>query len=156
VETQKTIHEWAEATFGPSTALDRIIRCNVECGELLSAIHTGATREHVLGEIGDVQIIFDQVKHSVNMTYDPAWSFALASPLCLAASINSAMSRLVVLLDEFDDPLLIDSTMCEIQDDLAQLATVLQVDLRQCVDDKMKINRARTWKRLESGRFQHA
>lgn len=156
-ETQKTIHEWATRTFGPSTPLDRLVRCNVEAGELLSAIHNMAPLHVIAGEIGDVQIIFMQVKEglsydSPSSNYDPfpADATELAAELCVGIGhLLQALAKGLTLGDVWD-------VVHDIQEILILLAHTIGVDLDECVDAKMKINRARTWRKLESGRFQHA
>ncbi len=156
-ETQKTIHDWATRTFGPSNPLDRLVRCNVEAGELLSAIHNQAPRHITAGELADVQIIFMQVKEGLSYdsppsNYDPYPTTAteVAAELCVSIGhLLQALAKGLKLDDTWD-------VVHDTQEIIILLAHTLGVDLDAAVDAKMMINRDRTWQKLESGRFQHA
>lgn len=155
-ETQKTIHEWATGTFGPSTALDRLVRCNVEAAELLSAVHVGADWTLVQDELADVQIIFMQVKEGLNFSCPSNdWDFIPVSSTQLAFELCHELSRLGAQLGSGLGLDQVWEQIHVVQDVIHHLAHNLRADLDKAVDDKMVINRARGWAKLPSGRYQH-
>ena len=96
IETQKSMSDWAQDTFGPVGSNVRVAaRANEEMAELLRALSSDDLHPKAAEEIADVVII------------------------------------------------------------LNRLATRLGVDLAAEIDRKMKINRARVWKKDNSGHGYH-
>lgn len=155
METQKSITAWAEETFGHHTALAKLVRCNVEIAELLSALSSGAVTE-IGGELADVKIIFMQVKEALgdDTTYvrSHGCSFTL---MRLASELSQQVGLLMMMLEAGIDGEPMQLSLYVVEDIIHDMAYVLQVDLNELVDEKMKVNRARQWGRTSAGRHQH-
>lgn len=157
METQKTITEWAEATFGKTTALDRLVRCNVEAAELISAIHNGASLDIIRSELADVYIIFLQVREALGYR-EPVdlYDGIHGEPELEAAELCERLGAMMTTMLSRHAPRRYPQQVFNIESCIKLIARSLSVDLQAAVDDKMRINRARSWQRLSSGRFQHA
>jgi NTP pyrophosphatase (non-canonical NTP hydrolase) len=57
-ETQTTVSEWADETFGPSTSNVRVaVRTNEEMAELLRALSTDESHPKAAEEVADIVIV---------------------------------------------------------------------------------------------------
>lgn len=67
-ETQKTICDWAEETFGPAPSLARIAaRANEEMAELLRHATSGQAGEKLVEEAADVVIILYRIAENCGL-----------------------------------------------------------------------------------------
>lgn len=130
-ETQETITIWGLATFGVNPAMGMASRMNVEVAELLEKC------------AGPDQHLQDLCKAAVR----------------LAEAISARQHELEAQGGvAYDQPYDVEGALDECADVhivLTQVASILGGDLQDRVDAKMKINRARTWKKVEGGRHQH-
>jgi len=77
-------------------------------------------------------------------------------------SLQAALTRARQEFDELEDAVTFDKPIAEVAKEIAdvvitleRMACYLGVDLRREIDAKMKINRARKWKRDGTGHGQH-
>jgi NTP pyrophosphatase (non-canonical NTP hydrolase) len=160
-ETQKKINQWGLETFGPCTPIEIAIRANVEMAELLSAVSNGALGSEISEEAADVAVILLQATARWDITVElPPRDFkpevdpntasidvAAMAALQLAAAIQEVLS--------FGAPEQLTYRMASVFNCLVMLASRHGRGLSMEVDEKMRINRARTWERTKGGRFQH-
>jgi len=126
-EDQKSIFNWSEQTFGPNSALATATRMNIEVAELLSDLG------------GHQDVLLSQLLFANN---------AIAEALSVRANYLQAeglISDRTPNGKECADVLVI----------LFQVAERCGIDLRASTNEKMRVNRARTWKLTLGGRFQH-
>lgn len=127
-ETQRSICDWGLETFGVSgSALTTATRMNVEVAELLTDLG------------GVVDPLLDDLLRANN---------ALAEAISNRAN---ALEREGLLPDRSPN----GKECCDVQVILYQVAERCGLKLAEETDRKMAINRARTWRRLPTGRFQH-
>lgn len=139
-ETQTTIMDWGDKTFDDNgTALMLATRMNVEVAELLQHLIHGNP----------------YLERMARMNSEMAE--ALSSLVLKGGNWNNPMERPAHLLPITDEAKAKAAGECA--DNLIvlyQVASRLGVDLHDEVDKKMARNRARTWKKTEGGRYQHA
>lgn len=126
-ETQQSIFSWSEETFGSSSALATATRMNVEVAELLSDLG------------GHQDLILSQLLAANN---------AIAEALSIRANYLEARG---LLADRTPN----GKECADVQVILYQVAERCNIKLSKETDEKMLVNRARSWKRNSGGRFQH-
>lgn len=127
LETQKSIFEWSEQTFGPNSALATATRMNIEVAELLSD----------LGADQDAQL--SQLLVANN---------AIAEALSVRANYLQSRGRISNCNPNGKE-------CADVQVILLQVAERCGIDLQSATDAKMAVNRDRTWKLTAGGRYQH-
>lgn len=128
-ETQRSICNWGTETFGVSgSALGTATRMNVEVAELLADLG------------GVVDPLLDDLLRCNN---------ALAEAISNRAN---ALEREGLLPDRTPN----GKECADVQIILFQVAERCGLKLTEETDRKMAVNRARTWRLLPTGRFQHA
>lgn len=156
-ETQASISEWCEATFGPVSSNFRVaIRANEEMAELLKAVAKD-DHEKAAEEAADVAIILCRLatKLGCDLCLDAGSGREEARPTLYATLGNSHMSHLLSLLEW--DPRHTDAKI-EVQrvvGNLASLCVRLGMTLADEVNKKMAVNRAREWKLDGTGHGYH-
>lgn len=126
-ETQKSIFNWSEQTFGPNSALATATRMNVEVAELLSDLG------------GHQDLLLSQLLTANN---------AIAEALSMRANYLQAEG---LISDRTPN----GKECADVQVILFQVAERCGIDLQSSTDAKMAVNRGRTWKLTAGGRFQH-
>lgn len=166
-ETQQSISDWANATFGPGGSNARIAaRVNEEVAELLRAITAGKPTDKIIDECADVAIIMERLAgrhgHDLFAMIDGV-SPDSAPPLASAVELNTCMAALMwgeALGFGADKPgwsedryagVLIQAIAYA----LVSTANAFGGDLRAAIDAKMVINRAREWKLDGTGHGYH-
>ncbi len=148
-ETQSSICEWADATFGPPVSDASIAaRALVEMAELVTACVAGELAERIGEEIADVVIVLARLGRGFGVDvialYDnpPQRSrFGLAS--YHAANACSAIVEIIRHIDRGDDVRIANLGLA--LGALATIASGLCIDLPAAIDAKMAVNRARRW-----------
>lgn len=158
-ESPKSIYDWGAATFGPRIPTIMAVRTGMEVAELVIAFANDHDFDKKRDELSDVAIMLWQlaVTHSVDARPTPSISFINPQghgPLAFVMALNHAFSvYLERLVCKGSEPYewLKKALMA-----LEEIAALMGLDLPSLVDAKMQINRARTWKCLDKGVFQHA
>lgn len=128
-ETQHTIDTWARSTFGPSTALERAVRMNIEVTELLQDL-SSSTQDGLLAHL---------IKSNMQ----------LAEALCARVSELAAKGQVGAGTKA-------QGKECpDVQVMLYQVAEACGIALLNETDRKMQVNRKRKWTKLVTGRHQH-
>lgn len=157
METQRTILDWGFTTFGESEVLDILVRANIEMAELVSAVQCGAELKYVEKELADVDIVCCQAAEILGVSADiatPAKENSL-TPTRWAMGLNCSLADLMEAVSLNARTELLGSLLESVYYHLRQLAATFSVDLQVQRDEKMKINRARSWGRTPEGHFQH-
>jgi hypothetical protein len=158
-ETQQTIDEWARGTFGEAEPVGIAVRANVEAAELLSAVSCKAADSEIAEEVADVAIILLQAtaRWEVEVRLPPSnyapddnpnissIDFASMVSFQLSASIMETLQFGPVPVHRF----------AIIFDVLSLLASRHGRGLLTEIENKMNINRERTWEKTKAGHFQH-
>lgn len=167
-ETQTSIAEWQDVTFGKSARNFRIaVRANEEMAELLRELSLGASPEYdarkAIEECADVYIVLcrlgdrfgvDLLKSSYARGLCGELSLG-SRPYEIAAKANMLMSRTIVLLSYEITDKAITEVASGVVGLLKWIVEKLGGNLLDAVDRKMEINRARTWKLDASGHGYH-
>lgn len=157
METQASISQWAEETFGPVSSNFRVAaRANEEMAELLRVISIGDSKK-VAEEAADVAIVISRLASRLSIILDPS----VVSPRDhqgarhLAAMANIKLATLLTYLALDDVSHLAGYTLQELWWYLEELCHELEYDLSRLIDEKMAINRKRQWERDGSGHGYH-
>lgn len=159
METQDSIEQWAAATFAGSdrTALGIATRMNIEVAELVAElVITNMTPERAALECADIWIVLAQVAHAQGYLLERG--VAALRPVCnleLVATINTKSAELLSALQHRAPLHVTHALMSDIASFTESLCARQGMMLSEAVDRKMQVNRARSWKRTESGRMQH-
>lgn len=156
-ETPATILAWGTATFGEPDLLGILVRANLEMAELVSAVSCEADREVIAMELADVDIVCSQAAAILGI--DPnitdrdhvAVGPIVAAALVANVSLGDIMCR--VMVQEHSEQLY--DSFRELYWALRQLAIRCDVDMQERRNQKMAINRRRTWGKTPEGHFQH-
>lgn len=70
-ESQRTISEWADGTFGKSTNLAVAIRARKELNELIAKLEENDLHSGAGEEVADIQIVLARISHQLGV--DGAW-----------------------------------------------------------------------------------
>lgn len=73
-ETTESIGEWADTTFGITTALPAAVRLNEEVAELLGSLVRKATDQEITNEVADCEILIRRLAHTVGINLEEAVS----------------------------------------------------------------------------------
>jgi phosphoribosyl-ATP pyrophosphohydrolase len=164
-ETQASISEWAEQTFGMASSNARVAaRVNEEMAELIEAASELSPQgEDVMKECADVVIILCRLAQRMGFTlrlqflpgdyghhvnYDH-------SDYQTVAKANTYLASLLRALTSDDNSPAAEGHVDGLMVKLLQLAAFLDCDLMEWVDKKMAVNRQRVWKRDGSGHGYH-
>lgn len=154
-ETPLTISLWAIDTFGERTALQRASRMFMETGELLSAVAYGRGEE-TRREAADVVITAVQLAPDIQVLE------YLSHPLrhdifCPEARVRGVAQIVGELLETAI--LKPDATPIWYRKEVGRLLRALDAlcegHLWEYVEEKMGVNRARTWSETATGHHQH-
>jgi hypothetical protein len=155
METQKSVADWCEQTFGPARDARRVlVRANLEMAELLNALDTGAPAEKVAEEAADVLIVLSRLgeRHEVNLWVTVEETNSSTGWAFLANEKMADLLRVAAYGVHHTLPML---SVRELAHYLALLTSGLGVDLAEAIDRKMVVNRARAWKLDGTGCGQH-
>lgn len=148
-ETQKTISDWAEQTFGPSGPLPRIAaRANEEMAELLKGLTFCAEPHQLVEEAADVKIVLYRLAERLGFDLDERlrpWASERLGVEGHAAQANEALARALCYLVA-DHPAAAGWRVVDCLGHLDRFTRVLGYNLADEVDRKMAINRARGWR----------
>lgn len=179
-ETPVSIYIWSRDTFGIRPPLMVAARTSCEVSELVVALVNGHSGDKLAGEIADCAIMMWQLAAAHSCDARPSVhngsSLDLMDPEAIvearpeidtkavgalkpeAVAIGMALYRhfahymeRIVLKPKEPRNYLVKALMA-----LELLARELALDLPQLVDAKMKINRARSWKEIGTGHYQHS
>ena len=155
-ETQQSINEWVEVTFGPVGSHLRVAtRANQEMAELLHALSAN-DRAKAADETADVMIVllrlaerlhFDLLAH-LEHPYD------LGNPLESAASANKQLASLIAFLSLSTAPPDPEHVV-DIASTLMRLGSQCGCNIFAEIDNKMTINRNRVWELDGTGCGHH-
>jgi hypothetical protein len=159
METQKTISQWAEDTFGPvGTNLSIALRANVERAELLQAVQA-EDYEEVRKEIADVVIVLMRLAENTNidlMAVRNKHFVTTKAPALVLYGANCRMSDLIKYLAI--SPVLgvgFPNMLAGVVAGLFRAMELVGGDLQEEINRKMAINRQRRWKLDGRGHGQH-
>lgn len=167
-ETQTSIAEWQDVTFGKSARNFRIaVRANEEMAELLRELSLGASPEYdarkAIEECADVYIVLcrlgdrfgvDLLKSSYARNIRDELHFG-SKPYEIAAKANLLMARTVLLLSYEIPHKAITEVAAGVVGLLKWIVERLGGNLLDAIDRKMDVNRARTWRLDASGHGYH-
>jgi hypothetical protein len=129
-ENQTTIDAWARETFGFHPPLVIASRMNVEVAELMQQLgEASAQDEELSGLLQQLVDLSEQISIRVHELDDRE----LVNP---SPHVDASECADVAIV-------------------LVQVAEGLGTQLSEAVDEKMEINRRRTWGKTAAGRFQH-
>lgn len=165
LETVETIEAWSQPTFGPSpNLLVALSRANAELSELIMVCaQPTPDSEKIAIESADVAICMCRAAAILFVPIDEIFNgaerlsrFDYDSPLALALGANGHFAFLMarVLADDFD----IDEAREYVEmiiKKLTRLCNSIGVNLGVVIVAKMKINRAREWRKTGEGIGQH-
>jgi hypothetical protein len=167
-ETQKSIAEWQDATFGPAQSKLRVaVRANEEMAELLRELSLydgpGHDSRKAVEECADTFIVMCRLGGmlGLNLLQSPSShtmrnEMVIGSrPIEIATKANVLMGRMMLWLSYDIYRQTVAETASHIAGLLEWIVEKLGGDLRVAVDDKMEINRARKWKLDSSGHGYH-
>lgn len=168
MENQKSICEWALATFGPlHSGLLIAARAHEEAAELFTKVVASPEqlghddRKAIRLEIGDVLVVLYQVAEFYHMSLDDA----ICQTYWLQASVIEDDKITVAhgILEKFQglfwqlrfDKTHLHQTLGLLGRLIANLAVLCQIHPGGAVDEKMLINRKRQWVMSGQGIGQH-
>jgi NTP pyrophosphatase (non-canonical NTP hydrolase) len=166
LETRDSISEWADATFGPATRIDRIVaRANEEMAELLRAITSPEIDEtfaKIPEECADIAIVLMRAARNIGEDIDailkvlPFGDGVSGSIISSAAKANDFMAKLVLVSFGIGTSPPLAMNLCGlICLHLSDICIAFDTDLNGEIHKKMNINRAREWKRDNTGHGYH-
>lgn len=150
-ETQATIAQWADHTFGPTNALRVATRAFTETAELL-AVYSAETlnRAALIEEAADIAIVLSRLELMLAGD-DPQWDALVASGESqlsiehMISSIPQGVADIIRALIEQDRDSA--SLACDgVLSDLADLVAWFGGHLPAAIDAKMAVNRKREWR----------
>jgi hypothetical protein len=178
-ETPQSISLWSVSTFGSVPLVAIAARMGMEVSELLTGL-TSALGKSILDdqrdalqmECADINIMLSQLCEHLKVPkdhWDGAIEVAQTMPsltrLGLASNINRHVSWLIdSLLASEEVPKrkldnlgqdLVRHHVLLIRIQLLRVTTLLGADLQAVTNEKMAINRNRTWAKTATGRMQH-
>lgn len=130
-ETQQTITDWVVQTFGQNGPMGRACRMNVEVAELMEKL--AGTDPHLR------RLVKEQVALAERISERHHWLQAQGDERA----------------DQVDDVEGAAEECADVFIILVQVASALGGSLQVAVDQKMGVNRRRTWSRTPGGRHQH-
>jgi hypothetical protein len=156
VETQKSISQWAEKTFGPVGSNFRVaVRAAEEMVELLRIVSVDGGAAEILVEAADVAIVLSRLADRLGFQVEMQPSNRRFRPAAhIASHANTALATAISLLSQGKDDLAV-VFVNEVFLLLHDLAKRFDADLSEHIGSKMKINRQRQWKLDGSGHGYH-
>lgn len=161
IETQQSICEWADATFGvPASDASIAARALVEMAELVTVCANGAAPEKIGTEIADVVIILARLGGTLRV--DAIQTMRDAEPdadeddslIVHASCVFAALAELLTSL-ELRDRRWAEGRLADALSSLIDLAARAGIDLPAAIDAKMAVNRTRRWVPDGNGHGQH-
>jgi hypothetical protein len=160
-ETQESISLWAEETFGPVGSNARVAaRANEEMAELLRALSTDDSNPKAAEEAADVVIVLCRLAHRLE-TRLPAFGYDFGkeehyrSNYRIAAQANFEMAHLLRAVGTYTNDTGARSRVIQVCGYMGSLALRMGFSLKDEVDKKMAINRARQWHLDNTGHGYH-
>ena len=156
-ETQASVCEWAEATFGPVSSNARVCaRANEEMAELLRAL-TSDNLAKVPEEAADVVIVLYRLgqRLGVEIVIEPVEIQRNWDTLYIALIANDHMALLLRCLAINDNNQQAKFPLYHLVKCPATLVQHLGSDLQTEIDRKMQTNRSRTWLPDKTGHGYH-
>lgn len=160
-ETQATIAQWANDTFGRTNPLRVATRAITETAELL-AVYSADTldRAALIEEAADIAIVLSRLELMLAGDDDPQWDGLVASGEAqlsvghMIGSIPQGVADIIRrLIDQDRDGA---ALACEgVLSDLADLVAWFGGSLPAAIDAKMAVNRKREWRRSGDGHGYH-
>jgi hypothetical protein len=160
IESQQSICEWADATFGvPASDASIAARALVEMAELVTACVNGEPAECIGEEIADVVIVLARMGRVIR-----ADVVGIATAGKAVGNRNRAIETAAVAGERLGRVLCAvvagrkSAAHCAMEllaEDLGYLARCLGIDIPAAIDRKMRINRARRWKLDGNGHGSH-
>jgi hypothetical protein len=158
-ETQQSICDWADATFGvPVRDVSIAARALKEMAELVTACAYGEPPEKIGEEIADVVIVLARLGRAARIdvieiaTVRPDVASGPASPEVAEAAISLAELHYALVMGETWEIRRFLRRACGV---LARAAERVAVDLPVAIDAKMAVNRARRWRVDGTGHGAH-
>jgi hypothetical protein len=159
-ETQATIEAWRADSFGPLASLPSgLARANEEMAELVKAVTVGADPAQIAEEAADVAITLcgaaercgtdlTPIMTRRDLSIDPAAVIAIKANSLLAHTMEIVTCERI---SASTIGIYIDIVVAM----MAKLCASLGFNLADEVNDKMAINRARTWRLDGAGHGYH-
>lgn len=156
-ETQQTIADWINETFGESTPMRDVVRANEEMAELVEAYEADPLDRKIPEEAADVTIVLCRLAQKVGIDTQVLAESAnrLAPAKDGPAQANKSMSKLMLVVVADPESLLIQAEIGAVVMRLAAFTLRYGVHLWDAVWEKMTRNRLRTWKRDGTGCGYH-
>lgn len=160
-QRQREIAEWAEQTFGVSSALRAATRTNEEVAEMLSALASGVPATKVAEECADVYICGCRLASLLRVDLDAEFAPApaLLLPSLAQATDNArsavAFSARMVSASFVDDARGMSRNLRDLAVLARWLCFAVGVDFDAAVAVKMMKNRGRQWALDGSGCGYH-
>lgn len=167
-ETQKSISDWAEETFGAATSNLRVaVRANEEMAELLRELTIDFSPEYdarkAVEECADTYIVLCRLgeRLGLNLLQSPSarairHEMPIGSrPFEIAVKANVLIAKAMLLLSYKIQHKVTATTASEVAGLLEWIVEKLGGDLHVAVDSKMEVNRRRRWRVDGSGHGYH-
>lgn len=160
-ETQDTIRAWADAAFGESANLARVIaRANEELAEGLRAITSDQPADVVALEVADTAIVLMRAADMAHMHYtrvDDAKITGVGDKRYCIHLFAEVGRDLLVAIEYAEHPseFVLRGALRAAFVGLGDLSRRLGYGLWDRIDHKMAVNRARVWKRDGTGHGYH-
>ncbi len=159
-ETQQTIAQWADASFGPcKDVLSSIARAGQEMAELVKCVVEGGTVDDAVEEAADVVICLARAGEKLDYDLlqssrtfigeDPTGSSPTGLALAASLYLGMAALRATTGADDTLVTLLSSVRMLDI------FVSAVGLDLEEVIDAKMVVNRRRQWRRDGHGHGYH-
>lgn len=159
-ETQQSITQWIEETFGVASDARILARANEEMAELLKGVASGESPAKLAEECADVLIVLCPLAQRLatalcyprRIKEDDVRPYAQYANLGLALAIyRTASGATTSSIDHAE----MDAHLRDCVGHLSDLAFSLGSSLQAEVEKKMARNRSRTWKRDGTGCGYH-
>jgi hypothetical protein len=165
METQESISQWAQETFGEAGSNARVAaRANEEMAELVvDAAEWDTPDKPMVKECADVAIVlcrlacrmgFELRLEILRHEYSVLINYNISNNV-LVARANLAMSKLLRALTANENSSSAEAHANECMVMLLQLAYFTGYDLMTAIDEKMAVNRSRTWTLDNTGHGYH-
>lgn len=154
-ETQQSIADWINETFGESTPIRDVVRANEEMAELVEAYDADPLDPKIPEEAADVTIVLCRLAQKVGVDFGPLIKPAIGGslPMDRPSLANKVMSKLLrsAAANTPDVPSHLGHLVMCLQD----LTGRYRINLWDAVERKMAVNRSRLWKRDGTGCGYH-
>ena len=158
IETQRTVSDWAEATFGPASSDARVAaRIMEELAELLREITSEAVPSRITDECADVAIILCRLgmRRGASLSFTGTNSVNTLYRLAGALSTRLGLIFYECCRGDYEASVSEIGDMQSLMGTLNSICKLYDTTLAAAVQAKMEVNRAREWALTDDGHGYH-